>query len=74
MSWIYHVAWLVRILLLSRRQLALENLALRQQLAVFSRQRRRPRLRRRDRLFWVILSRLYAGPFRLCGVRAPSVE
>jgi putative transposase len=45
---------------LSRSRLILDNLALRQQLAVLSRQRKRPPLRQRDRLFWVLLSRLYA--------------
>jgi putative transposase len=55
-------AWYVlRWLLLPRGQLVLENLALRQQLAVLSRQRPRPRLRRRDRLFWVWLSRWCTG-------------
>jgi hypothetical protein len=34
------------------RQLALENLALRHQLAVYKRTGPRPRLRRTDRLFW----------------------
>jgi hypothetical protein len=38
------------------RAVALENLALRQQLAVFKRTVRRPRLRRRDRLFWMLLA------------------
>ena len=40
-----------------RSDLALENLALRQQLAVLRRQRPRPRIRKLDRVFWVILSR-----------------
>jgi transposase InsO family protein len=54
--------WCVlRLLLLSRSQLVLDNLALRQQLAVLSRQRPRPNLRRRDRLFWIGLSWLYSG-------------
>jgi hypothetical protein len=35
------------------RAVALENLALRQQLAVFRRTNRRPPLRHRDRMFWV---------------------
>src|SRR2546428_6894809 len=39
-----------------RRQLAIENLALRQQLAVYKRTATRPRLRTRDRLFWVGLA------------------
>jgi len=41
----------------SLRDIALENLALRQQLAVFKRKCPRPRLRRTDRFFWVWLSR-----------------
>jgi putative transposase len=43
------------------RQLALENLALRQQLAVYKRTASRPKLRRRERFFWVCLSRVWAG-------------
>jgi hypothetical protein len=38
------------------RAVALENLALRQQLAVFKRTVRRPQLRHRDRLFWMLLA------------------
>src|SRR3989454_4163226 len=45
----------------AHRQLALENLALRQQLAVYKRKVPRPPLRRRDRLFWVGLARVWAG-------------
>ena len=44
-----------------RRQLALENLALRQQLAVYKRMARRPKLRRSDRLFWVWLAKVWVG-------------
>src|SRR5207247_4633034 len=40
---------------------ALENVALRHQLAVMQRSVGRPRLHRRDRLFWVGLSKLWAG-------------
>jgi transposase InsO family protein len=55
-------AWCVlRLLLLPRSQLALENLALRQQLAVLSRQRPRPPLRRRDRLLWICLSKFWSS-------------
>jgi len=43
------------------RQLALENLALRQQLAVYKRTVTRPPLRRTDRLFWVGLATVWAG-------------
>ena len=38
------------------RAVALENLALRQQVAVFKRAARRPQLRHRDRLFWMLLA------------------
>jgi putative transposase len=37
--------------------IALENLALRQQLAVLTRTVKRPQLRTRDRLFWVLLAK-----------------
>ena len=43
------------------RQLALENLALRQQLAVYKRTASRPKLRRNDRLFWARLSKVWTG-------------
>src|SRR5437870_8764339 len=42
-----------------RRELALENLALRQQLAVWKARQPRPRLTEMDRLFWVVLSKLW---------------
>ena len=48
---------LILIALWLRSELALENLALRQQLAVLNRQHRRPKLRRSDRVFWLFLSR-----------------
>jgi putative transposase len=44
----------------SHRHLALENLALRQQLAVYKKTLRRPKLHPRDRLFWICLSRMWA--------------
>jgi hypothetical protein len=43
----------------SRLSLATEILVLRQQLLVLNRTVKRPKLRRRDRLFWVCLSRLW---------------
>ena len=42
-----------------RSELAAENLALRQQLALFERRSKCPRLRKRDRVFWAILSRIW---------------
>ena len=41
------------------RHLALENLALRHQIAVYRRTVRRPKLRTIDRLFWVGLARVW---------------
>jgi hypothetical protein len=38
------------------RAVALENLALRQQLATLTRTIKRPELRMRDRVFWILLS------------------
>jgi putative transposase len=46
---------------LSRRDLVLENLALRQQLAVLAAKHPRPRLVAHDRFFWVILRRCWTG-------------
>ena len=45
----------------TQRSLVFENLALRHQLAVLQRTASRPRLRTSDRLFWVLLSRLWSG-------------
>src|SRR5437879_5523639 len=42
-----------------QKQVALENAALRQQLAVFKRDVKRPRLHRRDRLFWIGLRTIW---------------
>ena len=41
--------------------LVLENLALRQQLAAMKRSIKRPQLRSRDRLFWILLSRFWSN-------------
>lgn len=48
-----------RSLFVSRLSLAAEILVLRQQLLVLNRSLKRPKLPRRDRLFWVCLSRLW---------------
>jgi transposase InsO family protein len=51
----------VRALLVNSAAVPLENVVLRHQRAVLQRSVGRPRLRRRDRLFWVALSQLWAG-------------
>ncbi len=45
----------------AHRHVALENLALRHQLAVYKKTVTRPKVHRSDRLFWVALSRVWAG-------------
>src|ERR1019366_751328 len=50
----------LRSALRTRAELALENLALRQQLANLRRTSGRPRLRKIDRAFWLVLSRLWS--------------
>ena len=45
----------------SRAVLAMENLTLRQQLAVLRRSVKRPKVRGRDWIFWVWISRFWTG-------------
>jgi hypothetical protein len=54
------IGWIVSALG-SRKDLVLENLALRQQLLALHAQRCRPRLSVRHKLFWVLLRRLWSG-------------
>ncbi|MDO9694759.1 MAG: hypothetical protein Q7W56_08500 [Candidatus Latescibacteria bacterium] len=52
----------------ARRSLALENLALRRQILILQRASPKPAFEPLDRLFWVLLSRLWPGwrrPLRL---------
>src|SRR3989454_405488 len=56
-----HVLRLLPFLCGGHRQLALENLALRHQLAVYERTATRPKLRNGDRLFWAWLSRVWTS-------------
>jgi putative transposase len=43
------------------RAVALENLALRQQFAIYKREIKRPKLVRRDQWFWIALTRFWKG-------------
>ena len=54
------LAWFLRAVFTSRGSLALENLALRQQLATYARLQKRPRLKPPERAFWVALSRVWS--------------
>src|SRR5438128_1889043 len=55
--WLGIVLGTLRSTVRTHRELALENLALRQQLAVWKARQPRPRLTEIDRIFWVLLSR-----------------
>ena len=46
-------------LLKNHSDLAMENLALRQQLSIYHHSNKRPKIRLRDRLFWIFLSRYW---------------
>ena len=61
MGIVTRVVLFIRAVLFDRATLATENLALRHQIGVLQRSVKRPRLRRRDRLFWVWLSQLWPG-------------
>jgi putative transposase len=56
-----HLFRLLPFLCGGHRRLAIENLALRQQLAVYKRTAPRPRLRTTDRLLWVGLANVWTG-------------
>jgi hypothetical protein len=57
--WLGILVGTLRFIVRTRCELALENLALRQQLAVWKARQPRPRLTAMDRLFWILLSRLW---------------
>jgi putative transposase len=61
MGIIQSVFLFLRAFIMGRAAAAIENLALRQQVAVFKQSVNRPKLRPRDRVFWVVLSRLWAN-------------
>ena len=54
------LVWFLRTVFTSHGSLALENLALRQQLATYGRKKERPRLNAGDRAFWVALTRVWS--------------
>ena len=60
-DWVRIAVWGLLSGLRSQRTLALENLALRQQLMVLRRQKAKVRLKDRDRVFWIWLRRVWPG-------------
>ena len=61
MGWVQLVFIFLRSVLRNQVELAVENLALRQQLAILKEEVKLPRLRPRDRVFWVWLSKLWSN-------------
>jgi len=53
------LVWFLRAVFGARGSLALENLALRQQLATYARGQTRPQLKPQERAFWVALSTIW---------------
>jgi putative transposase len=71
-EWVRIVGWSVVSGLRSRRDLALEKVALRHQLMVLGRQPERVRLKDRDRLFWVWLRRIWPAWHRALVLVQPT--
>ncbi len=61
MPFFLHIAAYVHSFIKSRRQLTLENLALRQQLAMLKPSVKRPQVSPADRLFWLLFSKYVEG-------------
>ena len=61
MEMIILTTFLIILMIELDRQLIIENLVLRQQLAIMRKSIKRPKIRKRDRLFWVLLSRFWKG-------------
>ena len=64
----------LRLIFRSKQDIVLENLALRQQLAVQQRSIKRPKIKNTDRIFWIWLSRIWSNwKSSLIIVKAPTV-
>jgi hypothetical protein len=58
-----HFVW---VLLCHRAELAAENVAFRQQFVILQQKLKAPRLCKRDRIFWIWLSKFWAGGILHC--------
>ena len=67
------LVWVLRAVLTSRRSLALENLALRQQLAAYTRTQKRPRLKSGERAFIALCFDAFAFIFVPSNATLPSL-
>ena len=60
MSGLRQLLLLVRLLIEDRQRLALENVALRHQLAVLKRSVKRAKIHDSDRMFWILMKKMLA--------------
>jgi len=58
MTWLRQLLALIRALAEDRQRLALENVALRHQLAVLKRSVKRPKIQDSDRMFWILMTKM----------------
>ena len=72
LKWLVILAQGLRSALKSRQDLALENIALRQQLAILKHKCPRPRLTSGDRFFWILISRMWSDWQNVIHVVQPS--
>jgi putative transposase len=56
---VFRILRFMLLIFAGHKEVALENAALRQQLAILKRDRPRPTLHRRDRLFWILLMKMW---------------
>jgi putative transposase len=56
---VFRILRFIMLILVGHREIALENAALRQQLAILKRERPRPKIHHRDRLFWILLMKIW---------------
>ncbi len=61
MPWITHFLVLINALLADRSRLALENIALRQQITVLKRSVKRAKIDDSDRVFWILMRRWFGN-------------
>jgi putative transposase len=56
---VFNTLRFIILILAGHKQVALENAALRQQLAILKREHPRPKLNYRDRMFWIVLMKIW---------------
>lgn len=73
LKWLVILAQTLGSALTSRQDLALENIALRQQVAILKQKCPRPRLTNGDRFFWILISRMWPAWRNAIHVVQPAI-